>query len=97
MAIIALIVTLIVSDVFSTWLEDQPERMPARTFLSIYNYAVWPLILLLLCHIFAPGRKHLILLILVVINAAVFLTALFSPVAFFITYDMFPKLRKCNN
>ena len=86
-AIIALIVTLIVSDVFSTWLEDQPERMPARTFLSIYNYAVWPLILLLLCHIFAPGRKHLILLILVVINAAVFLTALFSPVAFYITYD----------
>ena len=52
MAIIALIVTLIVSEVFTTWLEDQPERMPARTFLSIYNYSVWPLILLLFCHIF---------------------------------------------
>ena len=87
MAIIALIVTLIVSEVFTTWLEDQPERMPARTILSIYNYAVWPLILLLFCHIFAPNRKHLVLLILVAINAAVFLTALFSPVAFYITYD----------
>ena len=87
MAIIVLIVSLIVTEVFSTWLEDQSERMPARTILSIYNYSVWPLIPLLFCYLFDPHRKYRLFWILIGINAAVFLTALFSPVAFYITWD----------
>ena len=58
-----------------------------RTVLSIYGYCVRPALVVLVFYIIADGKKTLLSWILTGINAAVYLTALFSPVAFQITQD----------
>ena len=58
-----------------------------RTVLSIYGYCVRPVLVVLVFYIIADGRKTRPSWILTGINAAVYLTALFSPVAFQITQN----------
>ncbi len=56
-----------------------------RTVLSIYGYCVRPVLIVLVYHIISDGKKTLPAWILTGINAAVYLTALFTPLAFWIT------------
>ena len=86
--IIVLIVGLCISLIAQNYLEDQiaagPPRWLERTLVSIYGYAVRPLIIVLICPIIAPKKKSYPAWILVGINAAVHLTALFSHLCFWI-------------
>ena len=64
-----------------------PLRRLERTLVSIYGYAVRPVIIVLTYSIIAPQKRFLPAWALVCVNAAVYLTALFSPVCFTITVN----------
>ena len=81
---------VIVAVVFSLVLQNyveyrlitgQPHRL-LRTLVSIYGYAVRPVILLLFLRVIAPRKRFWWGWALVGVNAAVHLTALFSPIVF---------------
>ena len=61
----------------------------ARTCCAVAGYSIRPLILLLFLCIVSPGKTHGIGLLLVGVNFAVHLTALFSPLCFTITPEGF--------
>ena len=89
------IMRIIVAVVFSLLLQDHLEyrlmigqaRPFARTLTAIYGYAVRPVVLALFLRIMAPEKKFGWVWALVCINAAIYATALFSPVCFRITWD----------
>ncbi|MBE6828464.1 MAG: hypothetical protein E7514_07675 [Ruminococcaceae bacterium] len=56
-----------------------------RTLFSIMGYCLRPLILILFCQLVQPYKKHIIPKIFVALNALVYLTALFSGIAFYIS------------
>lgn len=86
-AIIALEVSLIVQDLVSAYLNTHSLPPLLRTIQSIYGYSVRPVVALLFFYIIEPHKNYKPFWGLAAANAAVFLTALFSPVAFYITED----------
>jgi len=86
-AIIALELSLIGQDLASAYLNTHNLPPLLRTIQSIYGYSVRPIVLLLFFYIIEPDRSYKLFWGLAAANAAVFLTALFSPVAFSITKD----------
>ena len=85
-----LIAALLLCLVAQNLLEDhlmQGTRVFARTLTAIAGYSIRPLILLLFLRIVSPQNSHWLGWLLVGINAAVHLTALFSPICFTITAD----------
>ena len=82
--IAALCLTLIAQNYWDYALAiGQPRPMP-RTIVSIYGYAVRPVILILFLYIVQPEGKRWYWWVLAGLNGAVYLTALFSPVSFWI-------------
>ncbi len=66
----------------------QQITMPSpfyRTVASIVGYCLRPIIIVLFCQLVQPYRKHIVARIASAVNAAVYLSALFSHVAFYIT------------
>ena len=55
--------------------------------VAIYGYAVRPIIIVIFFHIVRQDRRHVLAWILIIINAAVYTTALFSDLAFTLTED----------
>ena len=55
-----------------------------RTVIGIVGYSVRPAIIMLFCTLVCDSRKHFIGWILVALNALVYLTALFSKIAFYV-------------
>ena len=85
-----LIAALLLCLVAQNLLEDhlmQGTRVFARTLTAIAGYSIRPLVLLLFLRIVSPQNSHWLGWLLVGINAAVHLTALFSPICFTITAD----------
>ncbi len=60
-------------------------RIMARTAVAVYGYAVRPLLIVLFYYVIIDGQKKLGSWVLVGLNAAVYLTAFFSPAAFWIS------------
>ncbi len=58
-----------------------------RRAVDIYGYSIRPLILLLFLHIVSPKKPGRALWILIVVNAAIHLTALFTDICFTINGD----------
>ena len=58
-----------------------------RTVIAIIGYSLRPLIILLFCYLVDGKRNYIPLWILVGANAAVYLSALFSKISFYITED----------
>ena len=84
LVIAALCLTLIAQNYWDYALAvGQPQPM-LRTIVSIYGYAVRPVILILFLYIVQPRRKRWYWWVLAGLNTAVYLTALFSPVSFWI-------------
>ena len=80
--VIALIAALVAQNLVG-FLLDRKGTMPfARTAVAIVGYSVRPLILVLLFYIVAPGRRRPLVWVLIGINCAVHLTALFSGICF---------------
>ena len=84
--IAALLLCLVAQNLLETRLM-QGDHVFARTLTAIAGYSIRPLVLLLFLRIVSPRKAHWLGWLLVGINAAVHLTALFSPVCFTITAD----------
>ena len=86
-AIIALVLSLIGQDLASAYLNTHQFPALLRTIQSIYGYSARPVVLLLFFYIIEPEKSYKLFWWLAGVNAAVFLTALFSPLAFYFTLD----------
>ena len=84
--IAALLLCLVAQNLLETRLM-QGDHVFARTLTAIAGYSIRPLVLLLFLRIVSPQNSHWLGWLLVGINAAVHLTALFSPICFTITAD----------
>jgi len=84
-AIITLELSLIGQDLASAYLNTHDLPALLRTIQSIFGYTVRPVVVLLFFYIIEPGKNYKVFWGLAGANAAVFLTAFFSPVAFRIT------------
>ena len=80
--IIILVLTLVIQNYFDTWLYQSGNFSIPRTAVSIYGYAVRPAILAMFLHLINPEKKHIIVWAAVGVNAAIYMTALFSPLTF---------------
>ena len=79
--IVILAVTLIAQNVADYLLADTPHIL-WRTICGIYGYSVRPLILVLFYYFVTSGKRILPAWCLVWLNAALYLTAFFSPITF---------------
>jgi len=96
--ICTLVFTLILQNYLENRLSLNPGGTLPRTLASIYGYAVRPAILAMFFYIVRPGRRYRPVWILIGINAAIYLTALFSPLAFSIArgyYEEGPLGQTC--
>ena len=82
--IAALCLTLIAQNYWEYALAIGRPRPMLRTIISIYGYAVRPVILILFLDIVQPRGKRWYWWVLAGLNGAVYLTALVSPVSFWI-------------
>ena len=82
--IIALIGVLIAQNVADYILQTAVSMPYLRTLESIVGYSVRPVIIVLFCILVKPNGKYTIAWILVAVNAAVYLTAAFSRLPFYI-------------
>lgn len=84
--VMAVIVALVFSLILQNYLEYRlslvRESNALRTSLAVYGYAVRPVILALFLRIVKPGGRYGIVWALLGANAAVYLTAFFSGIAF---------------
>ena len=81
--IVAVAFALIVQD-YLGYRMSLPEKRPAlRTLNAIAGYALRPLILALFLRLVNPGGRYRAVWALIAVNAAIYLTALFSPLAFY--------------
>ena len=85
--IIALELSLVLQDLVSAYLNMHNLPPMLRTIQSIYGYSARPVVVLLFFYIIEPDKNYKLFWWLAGVNAAVFLTALFSPVAFRIRED----------
>ena len=90
-AIIALELSLIGQDLISAYLNTHNLSPVLRTIQSIYGYSARPVVVLLFCYIVEPNKHYRLFWGLAGANTAVFLTAFFSPVAFYFTKDNYFK------
>ena len=84
LVIAALCLTLIAQNYWDYVLAVGQPRPMLRTIVSIYGYAVRPVILILFLDIVQPRGKRWYWWVLAGLNGAVYLTALVSPVSFWI-------------
>ena len=82
--IISLIGVLIAQNVADYVLQTEVSMPYLRTLESIVGYSVRPIIIVLFCKLVKPKGRNTIAWILVAVNAAVYLTAAFSHIPFYI-------------
>ena len=85
--IAVLVLSIVVENIIAAYLETDVIAPFARTVEGIYGYSVRPVVILLFFYILEPEKSRRPFWWLVGLNAAVYLTALFSPVAFYISED----------
>lgn len=82
--IIAACLTLIAQNLLESRLASGEPKLPWRTLTAIYGYTIRPVILILFLYIIRPKGKHRLWWVLAGANTAVYMTALFSNVCFWI-------------
>ncbi len=85
--IIGLCFALLVQNYLEDWLASGEARVLARTVTSICGYSIRPIVIVMFLHIVEPKWKHSGAWILIGVNTLVYLTALFSPVVFWINKE----------
>ncbi|MBR1477707.1 MAG: histidine kinase [Lachnospiraceae bacterium] len=85
--LVHLVLSLIVQNYAEYFLTSVMPMPYLRTIVSIYGYCIRPAILVPLICIVSPECKLAPVLILIAANTSVYMTALFSHIAFYISYD----------
>ena len=80
-----LVLSLMIQNYVENLLATGKPRIYIRTLVAIYGYTVRPVILVLFLYVISPDRRAVPAWILVGVNAAVHLTALFSHICFWIS------------
>lgn len=83
-AIIVLIFLLVIQNVGDYILQTVVSMPYLRTLVSIAGYIIRPTIIVFFCKLVRPDGRNTIAWILVAVNAAVYLTGLFSHIPFYI-------------
>ncbi len=83
-AIVGLIGVLVLQNVADYLLQTVIFAPYIRTLVSIFGYAIRPVIIVLFCKLVKPNGKNAFAWVMVAVNAAVYLTATFSHFAFYI-------------
>ena len=83
-AIIGLIGVLVLQNVADYVLQTVIFAPYIRTLVSIFGYAIRPVIIVLFCKLVKPNGKNAFAWVMVAVNAAVYLTATISHFAFYI-------------
>lgn len=83
--IVALVLSLVIQNRIANYLEFVKTDPLARTIESIWGYTIRPVVIVLFICIIRPGIRLRILWLIAGVNAVIYSTALFSPVAFRIT------------
>lgn len=81
----ALMLVLIAQNYWDMLLQGRYVNIPMRTLVSVIGYILRPVILTLFCHVVHPRGRFRAAWTLTVLNAAVYLTAFFSPITFWIS------------
>ena len=89
LVIAVLCLTLIAQNYWDYTLTVGHPRQTLRTIVSIYGYSIRPVILILFIYIVQPAGKRWYWWILAGLNAAFYLTAVFSPLTFWIDQGNF--------
>lgn len=87
--ITVLVFTLVIQNYFEYRLSG--TYMIPRTILAIIGYSVRPAILALILYLICPDKQYKFVWVAVGANAAIYLTALFSPLAFYFSNGHFHK------
>ena len=87
MVILILVFSLVLQNCIENELAIHIEMPIARTAFSVYGYVIRPVLILLLSRILNKNKENRILLLLVAINAVVYLSAFFTDIAFTIRPD----------
>lgn len=82
LGIIGLIFLLVLQNVFDFILQTSVYMPYVRTLVSVFGYCIRPAIIALFCKLVRPGGKNTFAWALVIINACVYITALFSNAVF---------------
>lgn len=85
--IIALVLSLMIQNRIANYLEFVKPAPFARTIESIWGYTIRPVVIVLFLYLVHPDKRLRILWLMVCVNAAIYLSALFSRLAFWITPD----------
>ena len=85
--IIAVVFSMVIQDHMEYRLMIGEPRPQLRTLVAIFGYAVRPVALVLFMRMIAPQKRLRWAWALVGVNAAVYLTALFSDICFHISHD----------
>ena len=83
-AIVGLVGVLVLQNVADYLLQTVVSAPYIRTLESIVGYSVRPVIIVLFCKLVKPNGKNTLAWILTAVNAAVYLTATFSHIPFYI-------------
>lgn len=81
----AMILGLIAQNRADQFLQGQYVNIPLRTAVTVFGYILRPVILVLFCHVVNPAGRLRLAWALTAANGAVYLTAFFSPLAFWIS------------
>ncbi|MBE6017920.1 MAG: hypothetical protein E7233_10025 [Lachnospiraceae bacterium] len=87
MVAILLVFSLIAQQVFESLTIIYSLDHIYRVVAAIYGYSVRPIIIVVFCHIVLQDRRFVLAWILIIINVAVYITALFSDIAFSISEE----------
>lgn len=86
-AIIVLILSFIVDNVFSDYLFLEVNIPFARVLEAMYGYIFRPVLIVLCCYLIQPKKKYRIAWTIVAVNTILYLTPLFSPIVFSISSE----------
>lgn len=87
LAIVALSISLIAQNLLEDHIAAESPQWFWRTTLAIYGYTVRPVLLILFLYIIQPEKKHLPAWGLAAVNWAIYMTAYFSHLCFWISSD----------
>ena len=90
LAITGLVFSLVVQN-YADYISDQMGMDLLRTIVSVWGYSVRPVILLLFISLLNNKKNYRILIGLVMVNAAVFFSAFFSRISFWIEDGHFQR------
>ena len=86
-AVVILVMSLLIHEWVASIVEMDRTKAFESTLCAIFAYSVRPMLIVIFCYIVGGSRKHVIEWGLIVVNALIHMTALFSHICFWMSED----------